>query len=482
MLTASAFGRKAAELDTMQKGVIPSKHPHDVWTLDETKLPVWIKVFDPVRRRLIAKKADLVIIVDHHARVIPGYWIVPASATVDASEAAKGADVMAALLGAALPELASPACRPFAGFLPTTLRMDRAGAHHAVASLLSTHKVVVPKLPAGTPFKRGMVERLIGSIKRLCARLRGFEDDYTVAEHATEAPPVLRSLVAAKGDRYPRKTLIATEDLMTLDELRVAFDGLVAAYHQRPHRILRGTPEGVYQLRLKPARVRSGRDAMSWQEPTSLTFRPSGFQHRHIDFIPPYHELHAFRVGQQYHAYPDPGLRGLYVRAGLAGDQRWVFCGRADQVARDPAAFEQERYAETARLADAVRTMHAAREERTMRDRPGWRERAEDGARHAQAEAKRRRAEKAKAAKARRETLQKANLDAIASASESADGSTAQASTPPSPAKGRQPARPKARGPVDDLAKQREKNAKASAGAPAPTATFGFTKKFGQRD
>lgn len=28
VLTASAFGRKAAELDTMQKGVLPSKYPH----------------------------------------------------------------------------------------------------------------------------------------------------------------------------------------------------------------------------------------------------------------------------------------------------------------------------------------------------------------------------------------------------------------------------------------------------------------------
>lgn len=118
-----------------------------MWTLDETELPVWFKVFDPVRRSLIAKKADLVIIVDHHARVILGHWIVPASATVDASEAAKGADVKAALLGAALPELASPACRPFAGFLPTTLHMDRAAAHHAVATLLSTHKVVMAELP-----------------------------------------------------------------------------------------------------------------------------------------------------------------------------------------------------------------------------------------------------------------------------------------------------------------------------------------------
>ena len=310
--SAARHGSKAARADTMQRATIPTKRPHEVWTLDELLVPVWIKAFHPLELRLVSVKTHAVLIADNHSRVIVGIHVVPPFSDEEAQVGYRGTDVTGAFYGAALKELSHPDTRMFAGHLPGMLRMDNHSTHAALREIASKNGVHIPSLPSLVPYSRGLVERLVGSFKRICEPIRGHEDSWLPADQVGEDPRTTRSVAAAALGRVGRKTIIPVEDLYDVHELREELGKAITRYHHRVHRILRTTPMAVYQERHRPREARKGIDVLTWLEVVRLKVLQGRIEHSHVVFAARA-AGRELRHGSQVNCRIEPLNRGLFA-------------------------------------------------------------------------------------------------------------------------------------------------------------------------
>ena len=110
-ISAAHHGKDAAEIDGLPHSAVPAPYTHDVWTLDEFLLPIWTRLYDPVSKGWSSCKLTVVVIIDNCSRVIVSYWVCDPARRFDRSDdsvhmGADGTDILAALVGAAAPEVA----------------------------------------------------------------------------------------------------------------------------------------------------------------------------------------------------------------------------------------------------------------------------------------------------------------------------------------------------------------------------------------
>lgn len=356
-LAVARHGAKAGMADAMQRATIPTSRPHEVWTLDELQIPVWIKAYDPARRRLVSVQPFAVVIVDNHSRVVVAFHVVPpfgSGATVGYSSA----DILGAFYSAALPDLAPPSLRRFSGFLCDTLRMDNHATHTGLREILEANGVNVPDLPVQTPYSRGLIERLVGSVKGICEDIRGHEASWLPADQVEENPSRTRSAAAATLDRVARKTIIAVEDLYDVDELTAQLLTRLEKYHERPHRILRRAPVAVYLERLRREESRPGIDALRWLPVVRLQVGRGRIEHRNRVFAARV-AGRTLRHGAQVTCRAEPLGRGLYLM------QRGVpwFLRPLDEEARyiDPGRFAEDQREAAAAISQSAEDAHRRR-------------------------------------------------------------------------------------------------------------------------
>lgn len=255
-VAAARHGRRAAVIDHGLKATLPTESAHDVWTLDEAELPVYIRAYNPATRAEEVVKPNLVLVADHRTKVIVGYQLVPAfggtgdGIGVRASATAIEEDITAAIWSAALRDIAPPCTQPYAGYLPRTLRMDNVSSHGEVRRMLVALGVEVPQLPAYVPNARGDIERLVRTFKESLPDLPGLTARYYIAERATEHAGGRRSRNVGVG-RTSVRTAIAMADLLTIETLRPFLARVITAYHDAPHAGLGTlTPRHAYHSHL----------------------------------------------------------------------------------------------------------------------------------------------------------------------------------------------------------------------------------------
>lgn len=329
-LAAWKHGQRAAVADATPKLTVPADRPHEVWTLDEKQAPVWIRAYHPNKRKYVAVKPQVILVVDNYSRAIVSYRVVPPFRT-GAQVSFNEEDVFGTILSAAFKELAPSATRQYAGFLPDTLRWDRHKAHRKLSDRLNDFGVEVPQVPGSQPWSQGRVERLIKTIKTMCENIEGWDEKWVPASQVNTAPSDKRSKAAASKHRETTKMPIATRNLMNCRQFREAFDERVKEYNSREHSVLGAEPEIYYHSGLEEDRTRSGRDALYLLPNKQLNVSKKGITYRQQRFA---WESggRQLRVGMKVDAKPDPLLRGVFVR--MPNDEAWEFLPRLEDYAR----------------------------------------------------------------------------------------------------------------------------------------------------
>lgn len=352
--SAAMHGTQAAVLDSMPKATIPADYPHEVWTLDEFMSPVRVRVVNPHTGKLAAVRPWIVLLADNCSRVVLAYHVAPPyrhGMKVSFYEE----DVLGTFLGAALPGLAHPACVEYAGYLPETLRWDRAAAHRGLRARLVEHHINVPQLPGEQPHKRGSIERLVGTTKDLLVGVRGHQDLHKPVKRTGSGKAETKMVYAG---RSPRRQAIPIEALYSYDEFVEILDEKINEYNHRSHRMLGASPHAVHLNKFRKDRARLGRDAVYLLEPRALTCTKGGVEHRNTPFAWD-SGGQRLKVGQQVVCRADPLLRGLYAE--VDGDV--LFLEPLSQWARkmNGADLDRERYAHARELSEHATLVRAQR-------------------------------------------------------------------------------------------------------------------------
>jgi transposase InsO family protein len=327
--SAAQHGAAAAEIDALPHSTVPAVLPHDVWTLDEFTSRRWCGVYDdhhPEGPRWVSYRPDVVVIIDNATRVIVGYWVVdptgrtqPEGPTPLSGYSAD--DVLSALLAAAIPALGTAATRPFAGHLPHgQLRWDNAKAHAALTEPLKQIGIEPPDLPAYRPINRGIVERLIGTLKHWEHGTLGHQDAFVPADRVQQEEEEAQAMAAATTARRRRRTVIDPMHLPRLDEFRRDVERLVYRYnYEHRHRSLQDrTPAEAYKA-LFPRRdsedakrMRRGADLLALLPVYTTAVTREGVMHRGERFAFTT-DRRMLMVGTPLTYRADPGRRGLLV-------------------------------------------------------------------------------------------------------------------------------------------------------------------------
>jgi hypothetical protein len=372
LASAARHGKEAAEIDGLPHSTVPAPYTHDVWTLDEFVLPIWTRLYNPFTKGWVSFRPTVVLIIDNCSRVIVGYWVCDPDRRFARTEpgwhmGADNTDIMATLVGAACPEVAPSACRAYSGYLPQTLRWDRAWTHRALAEGIVGLHIDVPDLPGNRPINRGIVERAIGTIKPLCDSILGYNQEYTPSDRPGPAIEDDQEVAAGTDSRVKTKTRIDPEFLYNIDEIRPLVDGLIRQYNElHEHRgIEMRCPGDVYRKQLRrPAERRRGADIRLLLDPKVVKVARDGVVHwdgpRSYRFATAAGVL-ALTLNAPVSYRADPMLRGLFAEADghplfLKPLSVWAAEQNPERVAKDQQAAAGRAFVDAnrvRRLADA---------------------------------------------------------------------------------------------------------------------------------
>lgn len=355
---AAQHGRNAAEVDGAPASTLPTDRPHDMWLIDQTTVPVFIRAVDPTTKNWIAVKPWVSMVLDVRTRVILSYHIVdPFKYGGEPSFTAP--DVFGSVLGAALPELSPEETRPHAGYLPDEIRWDQHSVHKSLRPVFEKHGFKLPDTVGEKPHRQGRVERINGTVKHMCDDILGVEHaHFPVGDGDTdEHPKSKRKKAAGDKKRLRKKAPIHVEDLHNLRELREEFGRRVAEYNSREHSFLKGrSPEIRYKELLDKETARSGRDAIFMMEDKMLTVTKAGIDHQEngvrVKFAPESAGA-ELDIGDEVHCFCDPLQRRLFAEYGgrllcLQPLEEWADQRSGEEVARrkNRKAAEASEYAE----------------------------------------------------------------------------------------------------------------------------------------
>jgi hypothetical protein len=325
---SSRHGSRAGEIDGLPHARIISRAPHDTWALDELTLPVWVRIYDDIRHEWVSARSDVVLIIDVCSGAVVGYWVVDPGGRRDELGAPMRAgfdagDVLAALLSAASPDLASDSTREFAGYLPDRLRLDNAKAHKTLEAWATKAGVNIDFRPIRVrrAASNGAVERRVDIMKKHCAGIRGHVDEHLPTDQvvaSSDIDPALERTKAAAytSDRLSRLIPILPDDLHSVAEIRFIFDGVVRRYnYQLANRVHGLTPIAKYK-RDRARRPRRGIDLVRAIEPRTVKVGTDGIVHTRGGVSEQYYPLiegTLLMLDTVVTFHPDPVGRGIFV-------------------------------------------------------------------------------------------------------------------------------------------------------------------------
>jgi hypothetical protein len=354
-LTADRHGSRAAEMDAMPRHTYPVKHAYDRGALDEGDSDHYAKAICRVRGIWVSVRPSVIVTRDHRSG-LPTCLVVDPTRRIDKETNTSfttgfdGDDVLAALLGATVAELAPEYIRDVVGLF-RELVWDNAPAHHGVERRIFDEARVVraqakeetddldddlrgivdelppeaPKttfIPVRRPDKNGLAERMVGVVKPWSKRPDGNADICIPLDRIEPGMDLgrERSEAAASGrTRRPRRKAIAVEDLPTIEGLQAVFDEVLKHYSTE-HRLKRHgyTPLGAAR-KYKPSALRSGHDLVRMLDPQSFRVQREGIvverDGRRVAFEAVDNGV-LLQIGATAIAYVDPYLRALWLEQG----------------------------------------------------------------------------------------------------------------------------------------------------------------------
>lgn len=372
---AARYGSRAAELYAQPHGTYATQYTHDEWRVDETMAPWYEVAWDEDLDQFVSVRPHLIIVRDYKSGVVVGYAISdPTQRTGEDGRMMRGgydtADVFAALLSAACPEVSPASTRPFAGHLPKRIRWDNDKTHVKLGRILRhlggqvtldasglfqepTAEVLregvpapatgidVPPMRVRFPKARGDVEALLKYVKQLCIGMQGHVDRVEPTDRLGTEPEVARSQAASAGTVEPRVERVPPEALPTRAEQLVAFDAVIARYNStHRNRVHQRTARSRF-FQFFPPHPRKGHDLLLALPPHAAVVQGNGIvvyvdkhEYRystHVDGV-------ALEVGSEVTYRLDPLFRGIWIL--LFGHWRYVLA--KETAALDPARAQAE--------------------------------------------------------------------------------------------------------------------------------------------
>ena len=184
-LTAARHGKRAVIADALPKGALPYTRPGDCALLDETQLPVYCRVWDPITRTHVAIKVSVCHVIDAASEVITG-WYMPDPMARGKIGAVDSAEILAAFVSSICPAVASPGCESYVGTLPAVLRCDNVASHGLVSARAAKIGIDVSHNPTYQPWANGALETTNGIVKPLCRDIVGYDQHWAVAEYEND--------------------------------------------------------------------------------------------------------------------------------------------------------------------------------------------------------------------------------------------------------------------------------------------------------
>lgn len=317
-MVGGRYGRRAALIDAMPKGRLPTDWSNDVWMLDETRAPAYIRALDRGTLEWAPVKPWVILLMDVFSRLILSFWVVePYKYGTEPTYTSD--DVLGTLLGASFPAVAPDITQRYAGYLPRELRWDKHSTHQKLADNIRRLGIHVCEPVGESPYRQGRVERLNGTIKGLCDFIKGVDHAFQPVHRDTmkEDPKNTRSRAAGSKHRESAKQQIAVEDLHDVHSFREALAEQIQEYNEQQHSMLRGlSPEVAYVQGLDKEKARPGEDALLLMEEKVLTCTKVGVDHTvngdRVVFNPLSVDF-DIGVGDQLLCFADPLQRRLFV-------------------------------------------------------------------------------------------------------------------------------------------------------------------------
>ncbi|CAN5811431.1 hypothetical protein BH11GEM2_BH11GEM2_04900 [soil metagenome] len=381
--TSAAFGSRAGELHGTYHATVACKHTHDIWTVDAFDAP-WInKVLIVQLGVWVFVRPAIIVVLDYKSGAVLGYSISnPARRRdVDGNVCTSGFDsddVIAALMSAAIPGLATAGTHGLSGRLCRQLRWDRhavnehlRGTLESVAKELTiqgdsfygkdeqpeTHMIPrrdgtivdtlihTPQLPTRRPKNRGDIEITNRIVQRMCWGMSGHMD-HDVPAPMWKDEMWKRTTGAAVGAPEPQRHAVAIEHVPTLEESRLEFDKIVQRRNDTRNRITGQTPRERYRA-FMPHTARRGDDILALLETHTAFVKEVGIEIQHGGvstlFEPVIREAGIrYQLDATVTCKVDPFYRFLFVRVGHEThllppkDSYW-----SDEHASERAAREQ---------------------------------------------------------------------------------------------------------------------------------------------
>lgn len=235
-------GVVALKAKALEHGRVPADFPNHTWVLDEFEMPLYIKAWDQARSALIAVKPWVVLIVDQFSGAILSYHVTNGSNDASNRQPTEQ-DVLAAIVGAALPDVAPPACRALAGAFPYVIRWDKALSHERLRPRLAGLNVHIPDLPANQPYSRGIVESAIHLVQMEFRGKKGNDKEYRPHDAITKRQIEGDYGNIMDGRRY---TPILVESLWDFNEFSQQLDEAIERVNARQRLRDNTSPKGAY--------------------------------------------------------------------------------------------------------------------------------------------------------------------------------------------------------------------------------------------
>lgn len=419
--TGAGFGSRAGELFGTFHATVACAFTHDIWTCDAFDAP-WInRVLIPEHGIWVFIRPSIIVVEDYKSGATIGYWVSdPSRRRTDKGEIATTGfdkdDVIAALLCAAMSELATPATVGLGGRLCRQIRWDRHQVNEHLRRILQEvaaelmiegdsffgedeqpevteivhadgrveHTLIDnPKLPPRRPKNRGRVEGTNRILADMCAGMRGHLD-FEVPAPMWNDETWKRTTGAAIGLVAPQRIPVAIENVPLLEESREEFDRVVDRRNNLRNRRTGDTPR-VRHARFMPPRARRGDDLLAVLETRSAFVGSHGIEVFHDDISTLFEPVITgagmrYELDAQVTFKVDPFYRYLFVRP--KGEARTYLLPPKDTYWSDEdAATRAARQQSAAARAASDEGKAIQRREHDAMYGPGAAERGEEQAR-----------------------------------------------------------------------------------------------------
>lgn len=344
-VTMERYGTQATRADALPKSTYPTSAPGELLFVDETSIPIWIRIWHSTTQEWIAATAWAVVCRDHFSGAILSWWIKEPSEGNPHYANFTGLEVLATIAGATVPEFAPAFMQQVVIGDPKKIRMDGGGG---IGGALRTIQAVDPewviRSTVRAPWTNGCIERAFRTIKeRDLAEVVGWKSEWVPFDVEIDPRDIRTTRNTGTKRRVPYRHEVPVMSLPDIRQVRLLFNHVVAQYNRTPSRALLGdTPMNRY-LKHAPAVSRERSMILTFLPEHNVSVFSHGVEIDNVKYQSDRLQL-AFRQRSKVRVRVDPLGRGVFVypqMVSAAAASKGLFVPPAIEFARTQDPVER---------------------------------------------------------------------------------------------------------------------------------------------